>query len=174
MYLKPHNIAIILMAEIIQANAFSMGLCKLPQQEDKGTAAMMRSRDLSHPLLWRWSATIEGFLYLNEGKWTQKKTEKNENQISCPDLFEWKNWSEFQYLIRVIHWYGDRYIQENHEKSKSGTMRRQLWQKRFWGGLSCRARVAAPLRVIERRRRRRRRVKLGFCASLLAPSSTTD
>ena len=42
MYLKPHNIAIILMAEIIQANAFSMGLCKLPQQEDKGTAAMMR------------------------------------------------------------------------------------------------------------------------------------
>ena len=49
-------------------------------------------------------------------------------------------------------WYtnmSDRYIQENHEKSKSGTMRRQLWQKRFWGGLSCRARVAAPLRVIE-------------------------
>ena len=36
--------------------------------------------DLSHPLWRRWSATIEGFLYLNEGKWTQKKTAKNENK----------------------------------------------------------------------------------------------
>ena len=44
-------------------------------------------------------------------------------------------------------WYtnmSDRYIQENHEKSKSGTMHWQLWQKRCWGGLPCWARVAAP------------------------------
>ena len=42
-------------------------------------------------------------------------------------------------------WYtnmSDGYIQENHEKSKSGTMRRQLWQKRFWGGLPSQAMVA--------------------------------
>ena len=118
-----------------------MGLCKLPQQEDKGTAAMMR------PVSPSMKEMIGNYRGISVLEWRQMNTKENckkWKQISCPDLFEWKNFSEFQYLIRVIHWYGDRYIQENHEKSKSGTMRRQLWQKRFWGGLPCRARVAAP------------------------------
>ena len=42
----------------MQAKAFSVDMCKLPRQKDKGTVAMMRPQDDSQ---------LVGFLYMNEG-----------------------------------------------------------------------------------------------------------